>query len=181
MASHARKLLQRILHLKEPFTRSSRTSRRERFDCSVQQAPGPSPPKESATESCHQQCRACSGMAAGWCESICTHSEAKTIGHQPKEVSRSAAKKPFLSKKVEDWCKIISLINLPSDCLGHLENSIKRRKGERYHESCDVPTVKHPETIHVWGCFSTKRVGSLIILPKNTARNKEWYQNVLQE
>ncbi len=58
---------------------------------------------------------------------------------------------------------------------------VQRRKGERYHESCVVPTVKHPETIHVWGCFSSKGVGTLTILLKNTAMNKEWYQNVLQE
>ena len=44
-----------------------------------------------------------------------------------------------------------------------------------------MPTVKHPETIHVWGCFSAKGVGSLTILPKNTAMNKEWYQHILRE
>ncbi|CDQ80486.1 unnamed protein product [Oncorhynchus mykiss] len=44
-----------------------------------------------------------------------------------------------------------------------------------------MPTVNHPETIHVWGCFSAKGVGSLTILPKNTAMNKEWYQHILRE
>ena len=44
-----------------------------------------------------------------------------------------------------------------------------------------MPTVKHPEIIHVWGCFSAKGVGSLTILPKNTAMNKEWYQHILRE
>ena len=61
------------------------------------------------------------------------------------------------------------------------KNLVRRRKCERYHQSCVMPTVKHPETIHVWGCFSAKGVGSLIILPKNTAMNKEWYQNILRE
>uniref|UniRef100_A0A9J7Z2I5 Uncharacterized protein n=1 Tax=Cyprinus carpio carpio TaxID=630221 RepID=A0A9J7Z2I5_CYPCA len=56
---------------------------------------------------------------------------------------------------------------------------VRRRKGERYHQSCVMPTVKHPDTIHVWGCFSSKGVGSLTILPKNTAMNKVWYQNTL--
>jgi hypothetical protein len=32
-----------------------------------------------------------------------------------------------------------------------------------------------------WGCFSAKGVGSLTILPKNTAMNKEWYQHFLRE
>ena len=56
-----------------------------------------------------------------------------------------------------------------------------RRQGERYHQSCVMPTVKHPETIHVWDCFSAKGVGALTILPKNTAMNKEWYQRILRE
>uniref|UniRef100_A0A9J8DM61 Tc1-like transposase DDE domain-containing protein n=1 Tax=Cyprinus carpio carpio TaxID=630221 RepID=A0A9J8DM61_CYPCA len=45
-------------------------------------------------------------------------------------------------------------------------------KGERYHQSCVMPTVKHPDTIHVWGCFSSKGVGSLTILPKNTLQQQ---------
>ena len=56
-----------------------------------------------------------------------------------------------------------------------------RRPGESYHQSCVMPTVKHPETIHVRGCFSAKGVGSLTILPKNTAMNKEGYQHILRE
>jgi N-dimethylarginine dimethylaminohydrolase len=73
-------------------------------------------------------------------------------------------------------------MNPLSDCLRHLEKKLVWRiKGECYHLSCVMPTVKHPETIHVWGCFSAKEVGSLKILPKNTAMNKEWYKNILRE
>ena len=63
----------------------------------VQQAPGPSPKVDSAAGSGHHQYRACSGMAAGRCECICTHSEVKTFGDGL--VSRGAAKKPLLSRK----------------------------------------------------------------------------------
>ncbi len=145
-------------------------------------------------ESCHQ-CRTCSILAAGWCECICTHSEARRLDNSL--VSRRAAKKPLLSKKnikdrlkfcrkykdwtAEDWCKDI-FSEAPFRLFGTSGKSIVcRRKGEHYHESCVMPTVKHPETIHVWGCFSSKGVGSLTVLPKNTAMNKEWYQNILQE
>ena len=61
------------------------------------------------------------------------------------------------------------------------KNVCSKEKGERFHESCIAPTVKHPETIHVWGCFSSRGIGSLSVLPENTAMNKEWYQKVLQE
>uniref|UniRef100_A0AAQ4RHK3 Transposase Tc1-like domain-containing protein n=1 Tax=Gasterosteus aculeatus aculeatus TaxID=481459 RepID=A0AAQ4RHK3_GASAC len=107
-------------------------------------------------------------------------------------VSRRAARKPLLSRKditdrlifckryrdwtAEDWGKVIvSLFGASGSKL------VQRRKGELYHRSCVVPTAKPPETIHVWGCFSAKGVGSLTILPRNTAMNKEWCQNVLRE
>lgn len=35
-----------------------------------------------------------------------------------------------------------------------------KEKVECYHQSCIMPTVKHPGTIHVWGCFPSKRVNS---------------------
>jgi hypothetical protein len=85
-------------------------------------------------------------------------------------VSRRAAKNSLLSRKnIRDiliFCtgigllrtgvKSFSLMNSLSDCLGHPEKKlVRRRHGERYHQS-GLPTIKHPETIHVWGCFSAK-------------------------
>ncbi|KAL7856497.1 hypothetical protein SRHO_G00153960, partial [Serrasalmus rhombeus] len=113
-------------------------------------------------------------------------------------VSRRAAKKPLLSRKnirdrlifckryrewtAEDWGKVIFSDESPFRLFGTSgKQLVRRRRGERYHQSCLIPTVKHPETIHVWGCFSDKGIGSLAVLPKNTAMNKEWYQNVLRE
>ncbi|CAJ0924187.1 unnamed protein product [Ranitomeya imitator] len=113
-------------------------------------------------------------------------------------VSRRAAKKPLLSRKnirdrlifckryrewtAKDWGKVIFSDESPFRLFGTSgKQLIRRRRGEHYHQSCLMPTVKHPETIHVWGCFSAKGIGSLTVLPKNTAMNKEWYQNVLQE
>uniref|UniRef100_A0A674DL94 Transposase Tc1-like domain-containing protein n=1 Tax=Salmo trutta TaxID=8032 RepID=A0A674DL94_SALTR len=112
--------------------------------------------------------------------------------------SRRAAKKPLLSRKnikdrllfckryrdwtTEDWVKVIVSDESAFRFFGASgKKLIRRRQGERYHQSCVMPTVKHPETIHVWGCFSAKGVGSLTILPKNTAMNKEWYQHILRE
>ncbi|KTF75225.1 hypothetical protein cypCar_00031453 [Cyprinus carpio] len=136
-------------------------------------------------------------MAAGCCESICMHSEAKTFGRQRPGVKKGSKEATSLQEThqgqteilqefkywtAEDWCKVIFSNEAPFRLFGTSGKSIiRRRKGERYHESYVVPTVRHPETIYVWGCFSTKGVGSLIILPKNTAMNKEWHQNILQE
>ena len=73
-------------------------------------------------------------------------------------------------------------MNPLSDCLGHPEKSLSREdEVSATINPVVMTTVKHPETIHVWGCFSAKGLGSLTILPKNTAMNKEWYQHILQE
>uniref|UniRef100_A0A8K9UEY6 Transposase Tc1-like domain-containing protein n=1 Tax=Oncorhynchus mykiss TaxID=8022 RepID=A0A8K9UEY6_ONCMY len=112
-------------------------------------------------------------------------------------VSR-AVKKSLLSRKnirdrlifckryrdwtAEDWGKVIFSDESPFRLFGASRKKLVRtRQGERHHQSCVMPTVKHPETIHVWGCFSAKGVDSLKILPKNTAMNKEWYQHILRE
>ncbi len=68
--------------------------------------PGPSPPEESATESCHYQCKACSGMAAGVCESICMHSEAKTFGQRPG-VKKGSKEATSLQEKHQGQTEIL--------------------------------------------------------------------------
>ena len=113
-------------------------------------------------------------------------------------MSRRAAKKPLLSREnirdrlifckmyrdwtAEDWGQVIFSDESPFRLFGASGRKlVRRRQGERYHQSCVMPTVKHPETIQVWGCFSAKGVGSLTIFTQNTAMNKEWYQHILRE
>ncbi|KAK1799811.1 hypothetical protein P4O66_006336 [Electrophorus voltai] len=103
-------------------------------------------------------------MAEVRSECICMHSEAKAFGGWM--VSRRAAKKPLLSKKnikgrltfcgkyrdwpAEDWGEVIFSGEAPFRLFGTSGQMIvRRRKGEHYHESCLMPTVRHPETIHV--------------------------------
>ncbi len=196
MASHARKLLPIILHLKEP------TSRREvQLQWrSLQDIIVSSKRQDRLFLRSQLRNRVTTGanLAQEW-QQVGVRASARTV--RPRQlgnglVSRRAAKKPLLSKEnvkdrlkfsrkdwtAEYWCKVIFSDETPFRLFGASGQWIvRRRKAECYHEPCVVPTVKHPEIIHVWGCFSTKGVGSLIILPKNIAINKEWYQNVLQE
>ena len=87
-------------------------------------------------------------------------------------VSRRAAKKPSRSKKniknrltfcrkyrdwtAEDWGKVFSDEALFRLCGTSGKIIVWRRRVERYHESWVMQTVKHPETILVWGRFSSK-------------------------
>ena len=78
-------------------------------------------------------------------------------------VSRRAAKKPLLSRKnirdrlifckryrdwtAEDWGKVIFSDESPFQLFGASgKKLVRRRQGERYHQSSVMPTVNHPET-----------------------------------
>ncbi|KAL0199311.1 hypothetical protein M9458_007851 [Cirrhinus mrigala] len=117
--------------------------------------------------------------------------EAKTFGRWPGVKKGSKEATSLQKKNIRDRSSAKSMANglLRTGAKSYSfrlfgasgKRLVRRKKGERYHQSCVMPTVKHPETIHVWGCFSSKGVGSLTIVPKNTAMNKEWYQNTLQQ
>ena len=78
-------------------------------------------------------------------------------------MSRRAAKKPLLSRKnirdrlifckryrdwtAEDWGKVIFSDESPFQLFGASgKKLVRRRQGERYHQSSVMPTVNHPET-----------------------------------
>lgn len=54
---------------------------------------------------------------------------------------------------------------------------VRRRKGEHYHVSCQQSW----DHSCVGLLLSQGSIGSLTILPKNTAMNKEWYKNIFWE
>ena len=41
---------------------------------------------------------------------------------------------------------------------------IRRRSGEEYNSACLVSTVKHPQSVMVWGCFSWHGIGRLHLI-----------------
>lgn len=110
---------------------------------------------------------------------------------------KKAAKKPLLSKEnakgrlefcqkykdwtAEDWCKVIFSDVSSFQLFATSGKGSARRNDEAHREACVVPAVTDPDTIQVWGCLSSKGVGSLTVLPKDTSMDEEWYQNVLQE
>ena len=43
-----------------------------------------------------------------------------------------------------------------------------------------LKTVKHPDSLMVWGCFSGTSVGTLVVLPKNVKVNQHNYRELLE-
>lgn len=56
-----------------------------------------------------------------------------------------------------------------------------RRKGEAYRSDCTTRTVKFPDGVMVWGCFSRNGVGHLYRMPEKTTIDSAVYQKILAD
>jgi transposase len=113
--------------------------------------------------------------------------------------SRKAAKKPLLTKPMKlkrvkfakqykDWTKEMWNSVMFSDessfkCIRSTSNRVRRPIGaNRYDPKYTVKTVKHPDSVMIWGCYSGNRGrGGLFFLPKKVMMNSERYIGVLKD
>lgn len=101
-----------------------------------------------------------------------------------KMPSRTAANKPLLSIKMkkkrllfakkyqhftaEDWGKVMYSDESTFKCIRATKSKVRRPAGsDRFDSRYTIKTVKHPDSVMVWGCF-TGNVGrgGLYFLPK---------------
>jgi transposase len=112
--------------------------------------------------------------------------------------SRSAAQKPLLTLKMkkkrlafcraykkwtaEDWERVMYSDESTFRCIRAVKTKVRRPSGSnRFDSRFTVKTVKHPDSVMVWGCFSgAVGRGGLYFLPKNATMNGERYQEVLE-
>jgi transposase len=115
-----------------------------------------------------------------------------------KMPSRSAALKPLLTDKMkkkrlqfarayshftaEDWSRVMYSDESTFRCIRSTRTKVRRPSGSnRFESKFTVKTVKHPDSVMIWGCFSgSVGRGGLFFLPKNTTMNGERYQEVLE-
>jgi len=131
------------------------------------------------------------------------HLAERTISHalqkHLKMPSRVAAMKPLLSVKMKkkrlqfakkhkdwsaaDWSKVMYSDESTFRCIRATRSKVRRPSGSnRFDSRFTVKTVKHPDSVMVWGCFSAVGGhGGLFFLPRNTTMNGERYQEVLQK
>ena len=62
-----------------------------------------------------------------------------------------------------------------------VKHHVRRRSGQRLNPQCMVPTVKHSESVMVWGCFSFHAPGRLHVIPKGTTVNAAVYKGILEK
>jgi transposase len=112
-------------------------------------------------------------------------------------ISRSAAKKPFLSEKMKEkrlafakkyrrwsvnrWKQVMFSDESNFEIFRTNKHARVRRPvgSDRFDARYTVKTVKHPEKVMVWGCFSHHGRGGLSFLPKGVMMNKEKYLETL--
>jgi septum formation topological specificity factor MinE len=113
--------------------------------------------------------------------------------------SRRAAKKPLLTEKMKkkrlafakkyiswtesDWERVMYSDESTFRLVNPRSVMVRRPSGiSRYKQKYTVKTVKHSESVMVWGCFSsTVGRGGLFFLPKNQMMNSEVYMGVLKD
>jgi hypothetical protein len=83
----------------------------------------------------------------------------------------------------EDWARVMYSDESTFKCLRSTRTTIRRPQGSNRDDSrYTVKTVKHPDSVMVWGSFSgTLRHAGLYFLPKNTTMNGTRYQEVLED
>ena len=81
---------------------------------------------------------------------------------------------------VEDWKQVI-FSDESKFVMGYGNKGprVWRQKYERHKAACLKRSVKHPASVMVWGCVSSRGVGSLCFLSPKTTVNTEVYMDLL--
>ena len=111
--------------------------------------------------------------------------------------ARRAAKKPLLTKKMRsqrrcfayqygdwndsDWAKVLFSDESTFELNYQAPHLVRRPTNERYNPRYTLPTVKHPQKVMVWGCFSANNRGGLFFLPKGKMMNAAVYLDLLKD
>jgi hypothetical protein len=91
--------------------------------------------------------------------------------------------KAYRHRMSEDCSKVMYSDESNIKCLKLTRDKVRRQKdSNRFYSHYTIKSVKHPDSVMVWGCFSgTLGCGGLYFLPKNVTINGERYQTVLEE
>lgn len=127
----------------------------------------------------------------------------RTIQHRLQKdlklPTRRAAKKPLLTENMkkkrlqfckkyqhwtsEEWKKVMFSDESTFRLIRGTSKIVRRpRDASRYDPKYTVKTVKHPDSVMVWGAFSgNKGRGGLFFLPKNVTMKSDNYIDVLRD
>lgn len=104
----------------------------------------------------------------------------KPLVTRAQRARRVAFADRYLTWCEDDWLGVLWSDEATFTVTCNRGGRVYRRKGSdpldpRYVES----TVKHPDSLMVWGCFTGKGLGPLVVLPKNLKVNQAVYLELL--
>ncbi|KAG0721643.1 Transposable element Tcb1 transposase [Chionoecetes opilio] len=90
--------------------------------------------------------------------------------------------KKYLAWEPEKWKKVLWSDEATFTVTGNRGGKVRLRAGsDPYHPKYTEGTVKHPDSVMVWGAFGYHGTGELVVLPKNFTVNKERYLELLAD
>ena len=106
----------------------------------------------------------------------------KPLTTKKQKEKRLAFAKKYSEWSVEQWKSVLWSDEATFTVQGCGYDRVYRRKGsDALDTKFTTKTVKHPDSVMVWGCFGYHGVGDLVILPKNQKVNQYVYKEMLQE
>lgn len=99
-----------------------------------------------------------------------------------QQAKRITFAKKYLNWSEDEWLNVLWSDEATFNVTCNRGARVYRRRGSdpldpRYVEN----TVKHPDSLMVWGAFSGKGLGSLVVLPKNIKVNQNVYLELLSD
>ncbi|KAG0716278.1 Transposable element Tcb1 transposase [Chionoecetes opilio] len=90
--------------------------------------------------------------------------------------------KKYLAWEPEKWKKVLWSDEATFTVTGNRGGKVRLRAGsDPDHPKYTEGTVKHPDSVMVWGAFGYHGTGELVVLPKNLTVNKERYLELLAD
>ena len=90
--------------------------------------------------------------------------------------------KKYLNWDLEKWKTVLWSDEATFTVTGNRGGRVRLRRGtDPFHPKYTEGTVKHPDSVMVWGAFGYHGAGKLIVLPKNLTVNKDRYLELLAD
>lgn len=110
--------------------------------------------------------------------------------------ARRPAKKPLLTEKMrrqridfasqyetwdDEWSKVLFSDESCFELHYQSKGTVRRPVNTRFDPRYTLKTVKHPQKLMIWGCFSSAGRGALYFLPQGKMMNSAVYLDLLKE
>ena len=90
--------------------------------------------------------------------------------------------KKYLNWDLEKWKTVLWSDEATFTVTGNRGGKVRLRRGaDPFHPKYTEGTVKHPDSVMVWGAFGYHGAGKLVVLPKNLTVNKDRYLELLAD